>query len=56
MQDTYPFSRPLSLGDLLDRTFRVYRARFGVLTLTAAVLLVPVGLITGALTGQFMIS
>jgi hypothetical protein len=56
MQDPYPFSRPLGLGDLLDRTFRVYRARFGVLTLTAAVLLVPIGLVSGVLTGQFMVS
>ena len=55
MQDPYPFSRPLSLGDLLDRTFRVYRARFGVLTLTAALLLVPIGLVSGVLTGEFMV-
>jgi hypothetical protein len=46
---------PLTIGDLLDRIFRVYRARFGVLVLTAAILLVPVALINGLTTGQFMV-
>lgn len=48
-------SGPLSVGDLLDRIFRLYRARFGVLVLTAAVLLVPIALLNGAVTGQFMV-
>lgn len=50
------FNRPLSIGDLLDWTLRIYRARFGKLVLTAAVLLVPLGLIGGLLTGDTLTS
>jgi len=50
------FNRPLSIGDLLDWTLRIYRARFGKLVLTAAVLLVPLGLIGGLLTGETLTS
>ncbi|MEX1019900.1 MAG: glycerophosphoryl diester phosphodiesterase membrane domain-containing protein [Litorilinea sp.] len=46
---------PMSIGDLLDRIFRLYRARFGVLVLTAAVLMVPLALISGTMMGQFMV-
>lgn len=45
---------PLSIGDLLDRVFRFLRARFGLLVLTAGVILVPIGLISTLITGQFM--
>lgn len=38
---TFPISGPLSLGDLLDRTFRLYRARFGLFAGTTALFLVP---------------
>jgi membrane-anchored glycerophosphoryl diester phosphodiesterase (GDPDase) len=47
-------SGPLSLGDLLDRAFRLYRARFGIFLLTAAIFLIPFSLISGLLTGQFL--
>lgn len=46
---------PLSVGDLLDRIFRVYRARFGVLVLTAALFLIPIAIVNGIITGQFMV-
>ncbi len=44
---------PLSVGDLLDRAFRLYRARFGLFLLTGAVLLVPIAIISGIFLGQF---
>jgi hypothetical protein len=47
-------SGPLGLGDLLDRAFRLYRARFGSFLLTAAIFLIPFSLISGLLTGQFI--
>jgi hypothetical protein len=46
------FARPLSIGDLLDWSLRIYRARFGRLLMTAAILLVPLGIVSGVLTGQ----
>ncbi len=45
---------PLSLGSLLDRAFRLYRNHFGRLLMTAAIFLVPMGILTGILTGSFM--
>lgn len=47
----FPISGPLSLGDLLDRTFRLYRARFGLFVRTAALFLVPMLVASGLLTG-----
>ena len=47
---------PLSLGELLDRAFRLYQSRFWRLLLTAGVLLVPIGLVTALTTGRFMTS
>lgn len=47
---------PLSIGDLLDWTIRLYRARFGKLLLTAAIFMVPLGLLSGIVTGQTMTS
>ena len=41
MTTHFPLSGPMSVGDLLDRAFRLYRARFGVFLLTAAIFLVP---------------
>lgn len=45
---------PLGIAELLDRTFRALRARFGVLVLSAAVVMVPIGVITALLSGRFM--
>jgi len=42
----FPLSGPLSIGDLLDRAFRLYRARFGVFLLTAAIFLAPAGILS----------
>ena len=51
-------NRPLGLGELLDGAFRLYRARFAQLVLTAAIFLVPVGILStlllGATAGDFM--
>jgi hypothetical protein len=41
---------PLSLGDIIDRAFRLYRAYFGPLALTAAAVLVPFGAIDAVLS------
>lgn len=54
MTSQFPLSGPLSVGDLLDRTFRLYRARFGTFLLTAAIFLVPLALVSGLLTGTFI--
>ncbi len=48
------FVRPLSIGDMLDWSIRIYRARFGKLMLTTAIFFVPIGLISGLITGQTM--
>lgn len=51
-----PIPRPLGLGDLLDRAFRLYRAHFWPLLGTAALVLVPVALIDGLLTGSAIVN
>lgn len=56
MQSPLFRSGPLSIGDLLDWTIRLYRARFGKLLLTAAIFMVPLGLLSGIITGQTMTS
>ena len=43
MTTQFPLSGPMTVGDLLDRAFRLYRARFGVFLLTAAIFLAPAG-------------
>ena len=48
-----PLSGPMSVGDLLDRAFRLYRARFGVFLLTAAIFLVPVWIIISLVSPDF---
>jgi len=48
------FTRPLSIGDILDWSIRIYRARFGKLMLTTAIFFVPLGLLSGLITGQTM--
>jgi hypothetical protein len=50
----FPIPGPLSLGDLLDRSFRLCRARFGIFVGTAAIFLVPMSIISGLLTGTFI--
>lgn len=47
---------PLSVGDMLDWAVRIYRARFGKLILTTAIFLVPVGILSGIISGQTMTS
>ena len=46
MTTQFPLSGPMSVGDLLGRAFRLYRARFGVFLLTAAIFLFPAGIIS----------
>ena len=55
-QSTFPLPGPLSVGDLLDRAFRLYRARFGLFLLTAAIFLIPVAVISGLFMGSFISS
>lgn len=50
----FPISGPLSLGDLLDRAFRLYRARFGLFVRTTALFLVPLSVISGLISGTFI--
>ncbi|MEM7125893.1 MAG: hypothetical protein AAF702_06180 [Chloroflexota bacterium] len=52
---TLPFPGPLTLGELLDRAFRLYRAHFGPLLMTAAIVLVPLGIVSALLTGSYMV-
>ncbi len=52
MQSTFPINTPLTLGDLLDLTFRLYRAHLGKMVLTIAILSVPMGLLNILLFGQ----
>ena len=46
MTTQFPLSGSMSVGDLLDRAFRLYRARFGLFLLTAAIFLVPFEIIS----------
>ena len=45
-----PIPGPLSIGDIIDRAFRIYRARFKPMLLTALLLLVPLAVLTGVLS------
>lgn len=45
-----PIPGPLSIGDIIDRAFRIYRTRFKPMVLTALLLLVPLAVVTGALS------
>lgn len=54
MQIPQFFTRPLTIGELLDWTIRIYRTRFGLLILTTALFFVPLGLLSGVFTGQTM--
>lgn len=49
-----PIPGPLTLGELLDRTFRLYRRHFGKFLLAAAIFLAPYGLFSALLTGRMM--
>jgi hypothetical protein len=52
---TSAITGPLSISELLDRTFRVLRARLGLLALTVAVVLAPLGVVMALFTGRFMV-
>ena len=52
MTTQFPLSGPLTVGDLLDRAFRLYRARFGVFLLTAMLFLVPWAIISALIVGE----
>jgi hypothetical protein len=47
---TMPIPGPLSIGDIIDRAFRIYRARFKPMIQTALLLLVPFAVISGVLS------
>ena len=44
MTTLFTLSEPMSVGGLLGRAFRLYRARFGPFLLTAAIFLLPIGI------------
>ncbi len=46
-----PLAAPLGVGDVLDGAFRLYRAQFGPLLLTAAAVLAPLGLVSTVVVG-----
>ncbi len=58
MHPSPPISGPLTFGTLIERTFRLYGAHFWRFLLIASVLMVPLGvlngLITGSLTAKFV--
>ncbi|MBX3009863.1 MAG: glycerophosphoryl diester phosphodiesterase membrane domain-containing protein [Caldilineaceae bacterium] len=56
MQSPFFRANSRTIGDLLDWSVRLYRARFGKLILTAAIFLVPLGLLSGIISGQTMTS
>jgi len=45
---------PLSAGQLLDRAFRLYRARFARVITLSALFLLPVSILSGVATGQML--
>ena len=49
---TVPITGPLGIGQVLDRAFRLYRARLGPLLLAGSLFLVPVGVANVAVTGS----
>lgn len=56
MQRNYsllPLTGPLTVGDLLDRAFRLYRSRFGLFLLTGAVLIAPIAIVSGIFLARF---
>lgn len=51
MQKQFLFTQPLSLGEIIDRAFRLYQNHPRLLLLTAAALLLPPGIINAVTTG-----
>ena len=49
--DDNPLDAPLGVGDVLDGAFRLYRAHFGPLALSAAALLAPIGILSAIAVG-----
>lgn len=45
---------PLGIGDIVDRAFRIYRARFKLMLLTALAILVPIGLLSAGINYVFL--
>ena len=56
MNAQIPIPGPASVGELLDRSFRLYRAHFRSLVKTAAVFMVPYAVISAYMTGNSMLS
>lgn len=54
MQNNPPVPGPLTLGELLDRAFRLVRLRFGQLILITAIFMVPYAIVSGIITGTAM--
>ncbi len=52
MNQTYLSANPSGLGEILDRAFRLYRAYFAKLILTASTILVPIYVVIAITSGQ----
>lgn len=49
--DDNPLAAPLGVGDVLDGAFRLYRAHFGPMLLSAAIVMVPLGIMAAQMLG-----
>ena len=54
MASETPALRPLSVAEILDAAFRLYRRRFVPLVTIAAVVYVPLGIVQAVLVGLFL--
>lgn len=52
MSSLAPIDRAMSVGELVDRAVRLYRAHIGSLLLLAAVFLIPLGVVNGLISGE----
>ena len=56
MQNLSPFDRPLNIGEIIDRSFRIYRNKIGTLLFTAAIILLPIGILNVILNGSSLLT
>ncbi|MCC7019464.1 MAG: glycerophosphoryl diester phosphodiesterase membrane domain-containing protein [Ardenticatenales bacterium] len=49
--DDNPLAAPLGVGDVLDGAFRLYRAHFGPMLFSAAIVMVPLGIMAAQMLG-----
>lgn len=56
MRNISPFDRPLNIGEIIDRSFRLYRKNPGLLLMTVAVLLIPTGIVNTLVNGSALLT